>query len=330
MNGDDQGSGEDRLIARLFRPLATAPGALNLSDDAAFLTPPEGYDIVLTTDAVTSGVHFFPDAPGDGVARRALRVNLSDLAAKGARPLGFLMSVALPASVTEDWLDAFARGLAADIGEYDCPLYGGDTDRTTGPLSINIAMIGSVPKGTMVKRSGAKPGDLVLVSGTVGDAALGVRLRGGEADWKIAAANHEYLVERFRLPQPRLALAEALRANASAAMDISDGLAGDLAKLCRVSGVAAEVDVRKVPLSEAARAVLALDSSAQDSVLTGGDDYEILCTAAPEKAAALQAAAAAAKVPLTAIGTVKAGAGARILDAAGKPMHFTHASYSHF
>src|SRR5947209_7857685 len=170
-------SGEDRLIARYFRPLASAPGARALIDDAATFTPPADADIVLTTDAIVGGVHFFPDDPPDAIARKALRVNLSDLAAKGAKPAGFVVTLALPKGIGDDWLKGFARGLGADAKTYDCPLLGGDTVYTPGPVTISITAFGTVPKATMVKRSGARVGDHVVVTGTIGDAALGLKLR---------------------------------------------------------------------------------------------------------------------------------------------------------
>ena len=230
----DDMSGEDRLIARYFKPIATHPGALGLSDDAAFIKPPPGCDLVLKTDAIIGGVHFFPDDAAGAVASKALRVNLSDLAAKGAKPLGFLLSLALPKEIGDDWLGGFAEGLRGDAVLFGCPLFGGDTDRTPGPVTISIAMFGSVPEGTMVRRAGAKPGDRVFVSGTIGDAALGLALRKGAA-WKLSDAQRQHLMSRYLLPQPRNALAEAVRTHASAAMDVSDGLVGDFAKLCRAS-----------------------------------------------------------------------------------------------
>src|SRR5450631_421835 len=249
---DDKLSGEDRLIARFFQPIATHPGALGLSDDAAFIKPPPGCDLVLKTDAIIGGVHFFADDMARDVARKALRINLSDLAAKGAAPLGFLLSIGLPSGLPADWLKAFARGLREDAEHYGCPLLGGDTDRTLGGITVYIAAIGTVPHGTMVRRMGARPGDLVVATGTIGDAALGLVLRqdaNAAARWSLDAAMREHLLGRYLLPQPRNAIAEALRLHASAAMDVSDGLAGDLAKLCRVSGVAADIAVEKVPLS---------------------------------------------------------------------------------
>ncbi len=227
-------SGEERLIANVFAPLATHPGALGLTDDCAVITPPANCDLVLTTDTIIGGVHFFNDDAAHAVASKALRVNLSDLAAKGASPLGFLLSLALPKEIGEDWLVGFAEGLRGDAQRYACPLLGGDTDRIPGPITIAVSMFGSVPTGTMVRRAGAKPGDIVFVSGTIGDAALGLALRNDPArDWPITAAQQQHLSDRYLLPQPRNALAEAVRTHASAAMDVSDGLVGDLTKLCR-------------------------------------------------------------------------------------------------
>jgi len=325
----DDMSAEDRLIARFFKPLATHPGALNLSDDAAFLTPPPGCDLVLKTDAIVGGVHFFPGDAANTIASKALRVNLSDLAAKGARPLGFLLSLAIPKDIGEDWLAGFAEGLRGDAVLFGCPLFGGDTDRTPGPITVSIAMFGSVPEGTMVRRAGAMHGDRVFVSGTIGDAALGVVLRNGK-DLKLSEAQRKHLLSRYLLPQPRNALAEAVRTHATAAMDISDGLAGDFAKLCRVSGVGADIDVSRIPMSDAAKAVIAADSSMLETALTGGDDYEIVCTVPAAKADGFRAAAKTVQVTVTEIGEVKAGEGARFLGADGHALSFKRPSFSHF
>src|ERR1043166_8902947 len=221
---DAPGSAEDRLNARHFKPLAKHPGTFGFPDDASAITPPAGHDLVLKTDGLIAGVHFFPDDPADGVARKALRVNLSDLAAKGAAPLGFLLAIALTKGFDESWLAEFARGLGEDADAYQCPLLGGDTDSTPGPTSISIAAFGSLPQGTMVRRAGARAGDHVFVSGTIGDAALGLLVRRGDAkSWTLDAAMSDHLVSRYRLPQPRNALAEAMRTHASAAIDVSDG-----------------------------------------------------------------------------------------------------------
>ena len=325
-------SAEDRLIARYFRPLAKHPGALGLGDDAAVLTPPEGCDLVLTTDGVIAGVHFFADDAPDMVARKALRMNLSDLAAKGATPLGFLLSVALPAATDEAWIAAFAAGIGEDAERYGLPLLGGDTDRTPGPASVSIAAFGAVPRGKMVRRSTAKPGDSIIVTGTIGDAALGVLLRRDAklaARWRLTEAFAAYLQQRYLLPQPRNVLAEAVQQHASAAMDISDGFAGDLAKLCRASKVAAEIDVARAPLSDAARAAVAADAAAMETVLTGGDDYEIVLTLGPDKLAPFRDAAERAGVAVTEVGRIAAGEGARFLRD-GKALTFARASFSHF
>lgn len=325
-------SGEERLIERYFRPLATSPNAFGLSDDAAALTPPAGCDLVLTTDGVIAGVHFLPGDPPQSIARKALRMNLSDLAAKGATPVGFLLSIALPTNTQESWIAAFAEGLGQDIGRYGCPLLGGDTDHTPGPLSISITAFGTVPHGGMVRRATAKPGDIIAVTGTIGDAALGVLLhRDSELAkrWRLSSAAKDHLQQRYLLPQPRNELAVAVRAHASAAMDVSDGLAGDLAKLCRASGLAAEVDIDAVPLSDAARAALSAADELIEQILTGGDDYEIVLTLPAAKYGALCAAAEKAGVPLAKIGQVMSGQGVRLLRG-GKVVSFSRPSYSHF
>ena len=324
--GDKPGSAEDRLIARYFKPLAKHPGAFGLADDAAAVTPPPGHDLVLKTDGLIAGVHFFPDDPADGVARKALRVNLSDLAAKGAAPLGFLLSIALPKDFDEAWLAAFTRGLGEDADSYKCPLLGGDPDSTPGPTTIYISAFGAVPTGTMVRRSGARAGDHVFVSGTIGDAALGLLVRKGELK-----DTSGHLVGRYRLPQPRNALAETVRAHASAAMDVSDGLVADLAKLCRASNVSAEIEAARVPLSDAAMQALAADHGLIEPILTGGEDYEILCTVAPDRVSQFRAAASKVGVPVAGIGRIAAGdAPPRFLDGQGQPMRFTRPGYSHF
>ena len=329
---DAPGSAEDRLIARYFKPLARHPGTFGFTDDASAIPPPAGHDLVLKTDGLIAGVHFFADDPADGVARKALRVNLSDLAAKGAAPLGFLLAIALPKDFSEDWLAEFARGLGEDAEAYGCPLLGGDTDSTPGPTTISIAAFGTLPHGTMVKRAGAQVGDHVFVSGTIGDAALGLKVRRGEAkSWTLDAAMSDHLVSRYRLPQPRNALAEAIRTHASAAIDVSDGLAADLAKLCRVSSVSADIEVARVPLSGAARQAISADAALIEPVLTGGEDYEILCAVPPAKADAFTDAAAAANVPVADIGRIVAGdAPPRFLDAKGEPVRFERPGYSHF
>lgn len=327
-------SGEDRLIARYFKPLATHPGAFGLLDDAAAIAPPPGCDLVLKTDGIVAGMHFFHDDPPDTVAKKALRVNLSDLAAKGASPFGFLLTLVLPPEIGDAWLAPFARGLGADAAHFGCPLFGGDTDRTAGPIIISIAVLGAVPHGKMVRRAGAKPGDRVVVTGTIGDAALGLFMRRdplAAARWGLSPDQQDHLSSRYLVPEPRIAIAEALRVHASAAMDVSDGLAGDLAKLCRVSGVATEVEVARVPLSAAARAALAKDAALIEAIITGGDDYEVLACVPAANMEALRRQATAAGVAITDIGGVTAGEGqACFVDASGRPLALARPSFSHF
>ena len=325
-------SGEDSLIARYFRPMATDPGAFNLDDDAAALKP-SGDDIVVTTDAIVEGVHFLPDDPPDTLARKALRVNLSDLAAKGATPAGFVLTLALR-SAEEGWLAPFAHALGEDAAEFGCPLLGGDTVSTSGPLMVSITAFGRVAPGRMVHRSGAKPGDRVVVTGTIGDAALGLDvLKGGAVAAALVsdAAARETLAGRYRVPQPRNALAKAVRDHASAAMDVSDGLAGDLAKLCAASGVSAAIDVARIPLSPAAATLLERHVVDIETLLSGGDDYEILCTLSEGHFAAFMHQARQLGIPATSIGTIVADVAAPLfLDAEGRQLALKRLSYSHF
>lgn len=326
-------SNEDRLIARYFKPIARHRGALGLVDDAAMLSPRTGHDLVVTTDAIVEGVHFFPDDPADVIARKALRVNLSDLAAKGARPAGFLLALALPKDIREPWLKSFSRALGADAKHYGCPLLGGDTVRTPGPLMVSISAFGVLPSGTMVRRDGARAGDHIVVSGTIGDAALGLQLRRDRAAarrWTLSARERAHLARRYLVPEPRNVLASAVRKYATAAMDVSDGLAGDLGKLCRASGVAAVVDTSRVPLSTAAKKASMASGKWLAMALSGGDDYEIVCTVRPGKLAAFLAAARALDVPVSDIGRIVRGAGASFRQPDGKAMNFARASFSHF
>jgi thiamine-monophosphate kinase len=321
-------SGEDDLIARYFKPLATDPGAFALTDDAAIIAG-SGGDLVVTTDAIVEGVHFLPGDPPHTIARKALRVNLSDLAAKGAVPAGFLLTLALRA-VDDNWLTEFAHALGEDAKAFGCPLLGGDTVSTPGPLSISVTAFGRVPAGRMVRRNGARAGDVVVVTGTIGDAALGLSLLKHGSETGSPAAQSA-LIARYRVPEPRLRIAAAVRDHASAAMDVSDGLAGDLAKLCKASGVTAEIKLEQVPLSPAARVGLAKKLVTIEHLISGGDDYEVLCTVPESRLAEFMAAAAAQRVEATTIGVIRAGDGPPVfVSANGRIVTLKRGSYSHF
>ncbi|MCZ8313549.1 thiamine-phosphate kinase [Phreatobacter sp.] len=325
---------EDALIARFFAPLATSAGADGLTDDAATILPGEG-DLVVTKDMAIAGVHFFPDDPPGLVAAKALRVNLSDLAAKGAVPVGMLLGLGLPADWSVEWLEGFAGGLAADLKAYGCPLLGGDTVKVPGPLTLSVTAFGRASR--TVRRRGARPGDLLCVTGTIGDGALGLLARQAERDpatapgWLAALGedHRRHLIDRYLKPQPRVALAKAIARHASAAMDVSDGLVGDLAKMMAASGTGAMVDAGAVPLSPAAAAALATDQALWTRALTGGDDYEILLACPPARLSSLQADAAAVAVPLAVIGEVTGSTGVT-WSLNGQPLTFGSERFEHF
>jgi thiamine-monophosphate kinase len=324
--------GEDELIARYFGPLA-GPGALELKDDTALLTPVPGHDLVVTADAVVAGVHFLPDDPPDSIGRKALGVNLSDLAAKGAAPMGFVLTLALPPDWTETWLAGFAAGLGEMARELGCPLLGGDTVKTPGPLSISVTAFGTVPAGRMVARTTARPGAAVCVTGTIGDAALGLALSlPNPPAWSAAISLREraFLIDRYRNPQPRTAFARAVREHASAAMDVSDGLAGDLAKMLRVGGVSGTLALDRVPLSPAAKAALAAAPDLLPTIVSGGDDYEILLTVAPDRLDALSRNAAELGLGFAVVGKVTGGTEPLVILLNGAACHLTGGSFQHF
>jgi thiamine-monophosphate kinase len=307
---------EFALIARHFRPLA-GEGALDLGDDAALLTPPAGRELVLAADAMVAGVHFLEGDPPETIGRKLLRVNLSDLAAMGASPLGYLMTVALPRATPDSWVEGFAAGLAEDQARFGLAVLGGDTVSTPGPLTLSLTILGTVEPGQALRRAGARAGDELWVSGRIGDGWLGLRAARGEVADPGGA-----LAARYRLPEPRLALGRALGGIASACMDVSDGLLQDLSHLCSAGGVGAEVEGPRVPVSDAAAPLAAL--------VTGGDDYELLFAARPEDAARVEAAAASAATQVTRIGRFTEGPPRVTLrDAAGRDVTPERLGWSH-
>jgi thiamine-monophosphate kinase len=318
---------EFQRIARFFAPLA-APGGLGLVDDAALIEGPPGEHYVLTVDAIVEGVHFLADDPPGQVAQKLLRVNLSDLAAKAAVPVGYLLTMALPTARDEAWLAAFAAGLAADQAQFGIGLLGGDSVATPGPVTLSATAIGRVAAGAAVLRRGARVGDLVCVSGSLGDGALGLRVLRGELRGLDPAAR-DFLADRYRLPQPRLALGRRLAGLAHAMMDISDGLVADLGHLCDASGVAAVIAAPRLPVSLAAGAAIAADPPLLAAALSGGDDYELLFTVPPDREGALGALADETRTPIAVIGRIEAGQGVRVLDENGAPITLAVTGYRH-
>ena len=325
-------SGEFDLIARYFAPIAAAfPGALGLKDDVALFDPPPGSRLVVTADAMVAGVHFLPDDPPDLIARKLMRVNLSDLAAKGATPYACLLTLSLPKGTEEGWIAAFAKGLAMDAAEYRFPLAGGDTTSTPGPLCLSLTAVGLMPQDRApLLRSGAKAGDAVFITGSIGDAHLGLAVQQGEFVG-LAAVHRTALIARYRLPQPRVAFGQALAAipGVHAAADVSDGLVADLGHICAASNLAATVEAARIPHSPAAQAALELGASGE-RLMTGGDDYEVVFTAAPETEAAIQAAAKTAGVAVTRVGAIVKGQGVTAIDSGGKVISLVQKGYRHF
>lgn len=318
------------FIARLLRPLATAPEALGLEDDAAVIPGRPGFDLVISKDAMVAGVHFLPEDPLDLVARKLLRTNLSDLAAKGAEPYGYFLATAWPTASGWPERERFVAGLAEDQALFGVKLLGGDTVSTPGPLTLSATILGWVPEGDMVRRGGARPGDRILVSGTIGDGWLGLKAaRGGLGG--VSDAECAWLAGRYRLPEPRLELAEALRLHATAAADVSDGLLADAGHIGEASNAAIELDLDRVPVSEPASVWLDRqpDRAAALALLaSGGDDYEVVCAAAPERVRSLIEAAEQAGLALTEIGRVLEGQGARAF-CAGRALRLDRTGWRH-
>ena len=322
------------LIARYFAPLAVhEPGAFGLTDDAAVLALAPGERLVVTTDAMVAGVHFPADDPPDLIARKLLRVNLSDLAAMGARPRGYTLVTAFARGTGEDWIAAFAAGLAADQAAFGIDLVGGDTVATDGPAMFSLTALGTVDGDAALRRAGALPGDDIYVSGTIGDAMLGLAVVQG----RLAvgdAADRAWLVERFRLPTPRLVLGQGLVGVASAAADVSDGLVADLGHICETSGCSATVDLAAVPMSPAAGRAVTDRQGLRHSLLTGGDDYELVVAAPAGAHDRLADIAHRAGCPLTRIDSFGAagegGPSVTVLDEQGDRIDLGHGGYQHF
>ena len=299
-------------IARHFRPLA-GPGSLNLTDDAAVFAPPAGRELVMTADAMVESVHFLPGTEPSLIARKLLRVNLSDLASMGAMPFGYLITISVPRTLGEDWFTGFAAGLALDQKAFNITLLGGDTTETPGPLTLSLTAIGHVAPGTAILRSGARPGDDLWVTGTIGDGVLGLHAARGELPDPDG-----YLKGRYDLPMPRLGL--PIGGWARAAMDVSDGLFQDLGHICRASGVGAVVEAARIPLSPQA---IAAGADWRETAWIGGDDYELLMAAPPDVPPPDGVAA-------TRIGRFQAGDGVVVTGLDGSVLPLSQRGWSHF
>ncbi len=325
-------TGEFGRITRFFKPLAAGfAGARGLRDDAAVFGVPEGRELVVTTDAMVAGVHFFPDdVPGD-IAAKLMRSNLSDLAAMGAEPLAYTLVTALPRGLPDSWLEAFAAGLGADQQQFGIALAGGDSVSTTGPVTLSVTAFGLVPAGRALPRWGGRPGDRIFVTGTIGDAALGLEIAYGRLDLPDEEARG-HLLRRLRRPDPRTGIGPRLIGLAGGALDVSDGLVADLGHLCEESGCAALLQADAVPLSDAARGAIDGDPARLALAITGGDDYELLFSAPESARDALAALSAASGVAITEIGSLLPGEAGTVtvLDGTGAALPLTRRGWDHF
>lgn len=312
------------LIRTLLAPLATHTAARGLNDDAAVFTPPPGRALVVTKDMMAAGVHFLPDDPPGAIAARLLRVNLSDLAAMGAEPFGVLLGLGLTGREDDAWLRAFAAGLGDDLEHYETSLLGGDTIAGIAALTLSLTAIGHAPAGATLARGGAGAGDAVYVSGTVGDAGLG--LDALRADPRMA---DPWLVQRYRRPEPRLKLGQALAGLATAAADVSDGLLADAGHIAEASGLGVRIMLASVPLSAPYQALRGADEAARLAAATAGDDYELVFTVPADREAAILALSERLALRLTRIGTMVAGAGVTVIGLSGATIAVPYLGYQH-
>jgi len=326
--------GEFDIIARYFAPLATETGALGLRDDAAVLMISEGHELVVTCDTLVEGVHFLKDDPAASVGHKALAVNLSDLTAKGSRGYVYLLSLALPATVSADWLEGFAAGLRDVQDRTGISLVGGDTTASPGPITITITALGLVSQQHAVMRLGAKPKDRLYVSGTIGDAYLGLRLLREPAlaeTWGLSEEDVAFLVDCYRRPGPNNDLALIVRNFAQAAIDVSDGLVGDIQKLCGVSHVGARIETGRVPFSAAAKKALQVEPNLVPVLITAGDDYGVVAAVSAKSAGDFESEAGGKSAAFTLIGEVlMAEQGLCVIDEQGRPLELKHKGFSHF
>lgn len=326
-------AGEFDIIARIFAPLAKESGALGLKDDAAVLTVTDDHQLVVTCDTLVSGVHFLPDDPPAAIGYKALAVNLSDLTAKGAHGYAYTLSLALPRDTEMEWLEDFAEGLAEVQELTEISLIGGDTTATSGPLTITITALGLVQHEAAITRLGAKPGDRLYVGGTIGDSCLGLRLLKEPSlakSWGLSEEDVAYLSECYRRPPVGTVEALLVRNFAKASIDVSDGLAADIEKLCTVSHVGAEIETGRVPFSAAARKALEAAPDLLPDLLTAGDDYVPVIAVSESSADLFESEVEEYGVDFTQLGIVTASDGIRVLDERGSELTLKNKGFSHF
>ena len=318
---------EFEMIQHYFRPLTLGHTESEaLQDDAAILDIPDGYDLVISSDTLNGGTHFLKKEAPANIAHKALRVNLSDMAAMGAKPYCYQMNLAFSQFPDEEWVKEFSAALLEDSKAFDIFCSGGDTTVAEGPLLVSMTVTGIVPKGKAVKRSTAQAGDLVVLTGPIGRAAVGVKVMLGVLEIEYPQS----FLEVCHKPQPRTSISAEICQYARAAVDVSDGLLADLGHVCHSSGVGAQLELDKIPFTDETKALVAADTITHETLLTGGDDYEIAMAVAPENIESFTAAAAAKNVALSVIGTFAEGQGVEVTDPAGQKMEFQRAGWTHF
>lgn len=318
--------GEFELISRYFANCGAkrSDATLGVGDDGAVLQVRDGYDLVVTTDTMVVGTHFFPDDEPRALGHKLVAVNVSDLAAMGAEPAWLSLALTLPA-VDEAWLSAFAAGLSETADYYQCQLVGGDTTR--GPMSLTMVAKGTVPRGKALTRSGAKVGDYIYVTGTLGDAALGLKLCQGLHE--VSKKHQSHILQRFHYPSARVALGQALRNLASSAMDLSDGLYSDIQHILKRSNVGASIDVSRLPLSQAVKDSCN-SATALQLALSGGEDYELLFTVPEARRGSLDVLLSPYGIPVTCIGRITGVAGKLELKQGDQIFDYQHQGFVHF
>ena len=322
--------GEFEIIKTYFSPLSRSEkGAFNLTDDAAVIEIPDGKSMVVTTDTLVEGVHFLSEDLPKNIAKKLLRVSLSDLAAMGSVPAYYNLSIATKLGTTSEWFKAFSEGLLADQIQFGVTLIGGDTVATSGPLTLSLTAMGFVKKGKAISRSGAKLGDDIWVSGLIGDAALGLMAAKGKLI-SISEENKNYLISRYTLPIPQTLLGPKLSGHVNSAIDVSDGLIGDLDHICETSKLGANIQITDIPISRAASIIVTEKPHYLDLILSGGDDFELLFTADKSFRTVAKSLTKMLDVSLTKIGVMVSRRSIEIFDENGNKYFIQNNGYTHF